>query len=125
MRLQSDVDALEAIEKDAKAMLKRIGLPYDAVKLEVVVFLREVIDLAGYMESTIVSSCSSAMAYLFNSAGRQVQPGLSAARGRPVDVSSHAASFTSLTPAILNLSPWAATIALSFSQSTVRTEIGA
>ena len=37
MRLQSDVDALAAIEEDAKAMLKRIGLPDDAVKLEVVV----------------------------------------------------------------------------------------
>ncbi|CAI8898296.1 DUF768 domain-containing protein [Pseudomonas sp. IT-232MI5] len=52
MRLQSDVDALAAIEEDAKAMLKRIGLPDDAVKLEVAVFLREVIDLARYMEST-------------------------------------------------------------------------
>ncbi|MFJ2490544.1 hypothetical protein ACIOV9_03225 [Pseudomonas iridis] len=31
-------------------MLKRIGLPNDAVKLEVVVFRREVIDLASYME---------------------------------------------------------------------------
>jgi hypothetical protein len=51
MRLQSDVDALAAIEEDAKAMLKRIGLPDDAVTLEVVVFLREVIDLASYMES--------------------------------------------------------------------------
>lgn len=51
MRLKSDVDALAAIEEDAKAMLRRIGLPDDAVKLEVVVFLREVIDLASYMES--------------------------------------------------------------------------
>jgi hypothetical protein len=51
MRLQSDIDALAAIGEDAKAMLKRIGLPDDAVKLEVVVFLREVIDLASYMES--------------------------------------------------------------------------
>ncbi|MEI4519440.1 MULTISPECIES: hypothetical protein [Pseudomonas] len=51
MRLQSDVDALAAIEEDAKAMLKRIGLPDDAVKLEVVVFLRGVIDLASYKES--------------------------------------------------------------------------
>jgi hypothetical protein len=50
MRLQSDVDALATIEEDAKAMLKRIGLSDDAVKLEVVVFLREVIDLACYME---------------------------------------------------------------------------
>lgn len=51
MRLQSDVDALAAIEEDAKAMLKRIGLPDDAVKLEVAVFLREVIDLVSYLES--------------------------------------------------------------------------
>ncbi|UVK96068.1 hypothetical protein LOY49_12320 [Pseudomonas atacamensis] len=51
MRLQSDVDALAAIKENAKAMLKRVGLPDDAVKLEVVVFLREVIDLANYIES--------------------------------------------------------------------------
>ena len=51
MRLQSDVDALAAIEEDAKAMLKRIGLPDDDVNLEVVIFLREVIDLASYIES--------------------------------------------------------------------------
>lgn len=51
MRLQSDVEALAAIEEDAKAMRKRIGLPDDVVKLEVVVFFREVIDLARYMES--------------------------------------------------------------------------
>lgn len=62
MRLQSDVDALAAIEEDAKAMLKRIGLPDDAAKLEVVVFLREVIDLASYMESAhrVVEAPSSA-----------------------------------------------------------------
>mgnify|MGYP003606407753 CR=1 FL=1 len=51
MRLQSDIDALAAIEEDAKAMLKRIGLPDDARALEVVVFLRQIIDLATYMES--------------------------------------------------------------------------
>ncbi|WP_236194491.1 hypothetical protein [Pseudomonas glycinae] len=51
MRLQSDIDALAAIEEDAKAMLKRIGLPDDEQKLEVVVFLRQIIDLATYMES--------------------------------------------------------------------------
>jgi|GEM_PF-1568894 len=55
MRLQSDVDALAAIEEDAKAMLKRIGLPDDAVQLEVVVFLREVIHLASYMDSDLTS----------------------------------------------------------------------
>lgn len=51
MRLQSDIDALAAIEEDAKAMLKRIGLPDDEQKLEVVVFLRQIIDLATHMES--------------------------------------------------------------------------
>jgi hypothetical protein len=51
MRLQSDIDALAAIEEDAKAMLKRVGLPDDEQKLEVVVFLRQIIDLATYMES--------------------------------------------------------------------------
>lgn len=48
MRLQSDIDALAAIEEDAKAMLKRVGLPDDEQKLD---FLRQIIDLATYMES--------------------------------------------------------------------------
>lgn len=51
MRLQSDVDALAAIEEDARAMLKWVGLPDDAQKLAMVVFLREVIDLTSYMGS--------------------------------------------------------------------------
>lgn len=51
MRFQSDIDALAAIEEDAKTMLKRIGLPDDARKLEVVIFLRQIVDLATYMES--------------------------------------------------------------------------
>lgn len=51
MRLQSDVDALAAIEEDARAMLKWVGLPDDAQKLAMVVFLRQVIDLATYTES--------------------------------------------------------------------------
>ena len=51
MRLQSDIDALAAIEEDAKAMLNRIGLPDDAHKLEVVIVLRQIVDLATYMES--------------------------------------------------------------------------
>ncbi|WP_192560312.1 hypothetical protein [Pseudomonas allokribbensis] len=50
MRLQSDVDALAAIEEDAKTMLKRIGLPDDAVKLEMVICLRQIIDLATYLD---------------------------------------------------------------------------
>ncbi|MFW9267991.1 hypothetical protein ACLK1G_12470 [Pseudomonas sp. NR3] len=51
MRLQSDVDALAAIEEDARAMLKWIGMPDDAQKLAVVVFLREIIDFATYTEA--------------------------------------------------------------------------
>ncbi|UVM01975.1 hypothetical protein LOY41_12005 [Pseudomonas atacamensis] len=49
MRLQSDVDALAAIEEDAKAMLKRIGLPDDALEPELVISLRQMIDLAIYL----------------------------------------------------------------------------
>ncbi|WP_395607314.1 hypothetical protein [Pseudomonas sp. B22129] len=48
MRLQSDIDALAAIEEDARAMLKRVGLPNDKQKLEVVICLRQIIDLATY-----------------------------------------------------------------------------
>jgi hypothetical protein len=51
MRLQSDIDALAAIGEDAKAMLKRIGLLDDAHKLDVVIVLRQIIDLTTYMES--------------------------------------------------------------------------
>uniref|UniRef100_A0A0B1YW19 Uncharacterized protein n=1 Tax=Pseudomonas frederiksbergensis TaxID=104087 RepID=A0A0B1YW19_9PSED len=51
MRLQSDIDALAAIEEDARAMLKWVGLPDSAQKLAMVVFLRQVIDLATYTES--------------------------------------------------------------------------
>ncbi|MCM2461037.1 hypothetical protein HGO40_11155 [Pseudomonas sp. CG7] len=51
MRLQSDIDALAAIEEDARAMLKWLGLPDNAQKLAMVVFLRQVIDLATYTES--------------------------------------------------------------------------
>lgn len=43
MRLQSDIDALAAIEEDARAMLKRIGTPDDRQKLEVVICLRQII----------------------------------------------------------------------------------
>lgn len=51
MRLQSDIDALAAIEEDARAMLEWVGLPDNAQKLAMVVFLRQVIDLATYTES--------------------------------------------------------------------------
>lgn len=48
MRLQSDIDALAAIEEDACAMLKRIGIPDDTQKLEVLICLRQIVDLATY-----------------------------------------------------------------------------
>lgn len=48
MRLQSDIDALAAIEEDAVMMLKWIGLPEDEKKLEIVICLRQIIDLATY-----------------------------------------------------------------------------
>ncbi|MCU1776185.1 hypothetical protein NTD89_04075 [Pseudomonas sp. 14P_5.3_Bac1] len=48
MRLQSDIDALSAIDEDARAMLKRIGIPDDKQKLEVLICLRQIIDLASY-----------------------------------------------------------------------------
>ena len=40
-------------------------------------------------------------------------------------VADHAATFTSLTPAMLNLEPWSATSASSASQLTDRTDRGA
>jgi hypothetical protein len=51
MRLQSDIDALAAIEEDAQMMLKRIGIPDDKRKLEVVICLRQIIDLANYRKA--------------------------------------------------------------------------
>lgn len=51
MRLQSDIDALAAIEEDARMMLKRIGIPDDKQKLEVVVCLRQIVDLANYRKA--------------------------------------------------------------------------
>jgi hypothetical protein len=48
MRLQSDIDALAAIEEDAHAMLRRLGIPDDKQKLEVVICLRQIIELATY-----------------------------------------------------------------------------
>lgn len=51
MRLQSDIDALAAIEEEAHEMLKRIGIPDDKQKLEVVICLRQIIDLANYRKA--------------------------------------------------------------------------
>jgi hypothetical protein len=60
MRLQSDIDALAAIEEDARLMLKRIGIPDDKQKLEVVICLRQIIDLANYRKAIDRFSESSA-----------------------------------------------------------------
>ncbi|QBZ90680.1 hypothetical protein EPZ47_18820 [Pseudomonas viciae] len=51
MRLQSDIDALAAIEEDAQMMLKRLRIPDDKQKLEVVVCLRQIIELAAYRKA--------------------------------------------------------------------------
>ena len=48
MRLQSDIDALAAIEEDALMMLEWIGLPDDKLKLDIVICLRQIVDLATY-----------------------------------------------------------------------------
>ncbi|UNM22084.1 hypothetical protein K0P33_11780 [Pseudomonas sp. ArH3a] len=48
MRQQSDIDALAAIEEDALTMLKWIGLPDDKQKLDIVICLRQIVDLATY-----------------------------------------------------------------------------
>jgi hypothetical protein len=48
--MQSDIDALAAIEEDAQRMLKRLGIPDDKQKLEVVICLRQIIELAGYQD---------------------------------------------------------------------------
>lgn len=50
MRQQRDVDALAAIEEDARALLQWIGLPDNAQKLQMVVCLRQIIDLATHAE---------------------------------------------------------------------------
>ncbi|MFJ2491426.1 MULTISPECIES: hypothetical protein [Pseudomonas] len=51
MRLQSDIDALAAIEEDARMMLKWIGLPDDQQKLDIVICLRQIVDLATYTQT--------------------------------------------------------------------------
>ncbi|MEE1869027.1 hypothetical protein [Pseudomonas auratipiscis] len=48
MTLQSDTDALAAIEEEAERMLKQLGLPDDKQKLEVVIGLRQIIAIARY-----------------------------------------------------------------------------
>lgn len=51
MRFQSDIDALAAIEEDAQMMLKYLGIPDDKQKLEVVICLRQIIELATYRQA--------------------------------------------------------------------------
>lgn len=48
MTLQSDTDALAAIEEEAERMLKQLGLPDDKQKLEVVIGLRQIIAISRY-----------------------------------------------------------------------------
>ncbi|WP_256804548.1 hypothetical protein [Pseudomonas putida] len=48
MTLKSDTEALASIEEEAQAMLKKIGLPDDHLKKEVVICLRQIIAIARY-----------------------------------------------------------------------------
>lgn len=48
MTLKSDTEALASIGEEARAMLKKIGLPDDPVKKEVVICLRQIIAIARY-----------------------------------------------------------------------------
>ncbi|WP_455828241.1 hypothetical protein [Pseudomonas capeferrum] len=48
MTLKSDTEALASIEEEAQAMLKKIGLPDDHLKKEMVICLRQIIAIARY-----------------------------------------------------------------------------
>lgn len=48
MTLKSDTEALASIEEEAKGMLKKIGLPNDQTKKEMVICLRQIIAIASY-----------------------------------------------------------------------------
>lgn len=48
MTLKSDTEALASIEEEAEAMLKKIGLPDDHLKKEMVICLRQIIAIARY-----------------------------------------------------------------------------
>ena len=48
MTLKSDTEALASIEEEARAMLKKIGLPDDHLKKEIVIGLRQIIAIARY-----------------------------------------------------------------------------
>lgn len=60
MRLQSDIDALAAIEEEAKEMLRKLGIPDDKQKLDFVICLRQIIDLANYRKAIDLLSGPSA-----------------------------------------------------------------
>lgn len=44
MTLKSDTEALASIEEEAQAMLKKIGLPDDQMKKDMVICLRQIIE---------------------------------------------------------------------------------
>ncbi|MCE5976673.1 hypothetical protein [Pseudomonas sp. JR33AA] len=48
MTLKSDTEALASIEEEAEAMLKKIGLPDDHLKKDMVICLRQIIAIARY-----------------------------------------------------------------------------
>ncbi|MGH8379303.1 hypothetical protein [Pseudomonas sp.] len=48
MTLQSDTEALAAIEEEAERMLEQLGVPDDKQKREVVIGLRQIIAIARY-----------------------------------------------------------------------------
>jgi len=48
MTLKTDTEALASIEEEAEAMLRKIGLPDDHLKKELVIGLRQIIAIARY-----------------------------------------------------------------------------
>lgn len=48
MTLKSDTEALASIEEEAQAMLKKIGLPDDSLKKDMVICLRQIIAITRY-----------------------------------------------------------------------------
>lgn len=51
MTLKSDTEALASIEEEAQSMLKKIGLPDDQLKKDMVICLRQIISIARYRKS--------------------------------------------------------------------------
>lgn len=48
MTLKSDTEALASIEEEAQAMLKKIGLPDDHLRKDMIICLRRIIAIARY-----------------------------------------------------------------------------